>query len=130
MKVMVVGGGGREHALAWKLAQSPRAEVVFCAPGNAGTGAETELPIDNVDLPATDTERLVAFAKSNEIGLTVVGPEAPLVAGLVDALEDAGLKAFGPSQAAAELEGSKVFCKELLRHGDIPTGDFQTFSTA
>lgn len=130
MKVMVVGGGGREHALAWKLAQSPRAEVVFCAPGNAGTGGETELPIENVDLPATDTERIIAFAKANEIGLTVVGPEAPLVAGLIDALEDSGLKAFGPSRAAAELEGSKVFCKELLRHGDIPTGDFQTFQTA
>lgn len=130
MKVLVVGGGGREHALAWKLAQSPRADVVFCGPGNAGTAAEAGLPIENVDLPATDTERLVAFARDNEVGLTVVGPEAPLVAGLVDALEEAGLKAFGPSKAAAELEGSKVFCKELLRHGDIPTGDFQTFLTA
>ncbi|TWT99734.1 Phosphoribosylamine--glycine ligase [Botrimarina colliarenosi] len=129
MKVLVVGNGGREHALCWKLAQSPRADIVFCAPGNAGTATETGLPIQNVDIPATDTARLVAFAKDNEIGLTVVGPEAPLVAGLVDALEAAGLRAFGPSRAAAELEGSKVFCKELLRHGDIPTGDFHTFRT-
>ncbi|MEQ8846492.1 phosphoribosylamine--glycine ligase [Botrimarina sp.] len=130
MKVLVVGGGGREHALAWRLAQSPRAEVVFCAPGNAGTAGETSLPIENVDLPASDTERLVAFARDNAIGLTVVGPEAPLVAGLVDALQDAGLRAFGPSKAAAELEGSKVFCKELLRHGDIPTGEFHVFRAA
>lgn len=128
MKVLVVGSGGREHALAWKLAQSPRADVVFCAPGNAGTAHEEG--VENVDLPGTDIERIVSFAKDNEIGLTVVGPEAPLVAGLVDALQESGLKTFGPSKAAAELEGSKVFCKELLRHGDIPTGDFQTFKTA
>ncbi|QDV79504.1 phosphoribosylamine--glycine ligase [Botrimarina mediterranea] len=130
MKVLVVGNGGREHALCWKLAQSPRADIVYCAPGNAGTARETGLPIQNVDIAATDTARLVEFAKANEIGLTVVGPEAPLVAGLVDALQDAGLKVFGPSKVAAELEGSKVFCKELLRHGDIPTGDFHTFRTA
>ncbi|CAE7419979.1 purD, partial [Symbiodinium sp. CCMP2456] len=130
MKVLVVGNGGREHALCWKLAQSPRADIVFCAPGHAGTARETGLPIQNVDIAATDTARLVEFAKANEIGLTVVGPEAPLVAGLVDALQDAGLKVFGPSKVAAELEGSKVFCKELLRHGDIPTGDFHTFRTA
>lgn len=130
MKVLVVGGGGREHALAWKLAQSPRADTVFCAPGNAGTAGEAGLPIENVDLPSTDTARLVAFARDNGVGLTVVGPEAPLVAGLVDALQDAGLRAFGPSKAAAELEGSKVFCKELLRHGDIPTGEFHVFRTA
>lgn len=130
MKVLVVGGGGREHALAWKLAHSPRAEMVFVAPGNAGTAREAGLPIRNVDIPATDTARIVAFAKDNGIGLTVVGPEAPLVDGMVDALEAAGCRAFGPSKLAAELEGSKVFCKELLRHGDIPTGDFQTFGTA
>lgn len=130
MKVLVVGGGGREHALAWKLAQSPRAEVVFVAPGNAGTARENDLPIENVDLPASDTERLVAFAKENEIGLTVVGPEAPLVDGIVDALQEAGLRAFGPSKVAAELEGSKVFCKELLRHADVPSGDFHSFRDA
>jgi phosphoribosylamine--glycine ligase len=130
MKILVVGNGGREHALCWKLAQSPRADVVFCAPGNAGTAAEAGLPIQNVDIPATDTARIVAFAKDNGVGLTVVGPEAPLVAGLVDALEASGLKVFGPSKVAAELEGSKIFCKELLRHGDIPTGEFHTFRTA
>ena len=130
MKVLVVGNGGREHALCWKLAQSPRADIVFCAPGNAGTAREAGLPIQNVDIAPTDTARIVEFAKANQIGLTVVGPEAPLVAGLVDALQDAGLKVFGPSKVAAELEGSKVFCKELLRHGDIPTGDFHTFRTA
>ncbi len=130
MKVLVVGSGGREHALAWKLAQSPRADMVFCAPGNAGTATESDLPIKNVDLGVTDNAKLVKFAQENEIGLTVVGPEVPLCNGLVDALEAAGLKAFGPSQASAELEGSKVFCKELLRHADIPTGDFQAFKTA
>lgn len=130
MKVLVVGNGGREHALCWKLAQSPRAEVVFCAPGNAGTAAEAGLPIQNIDISASDTARLVAFARDNGVGLTVVGPEAPLVAGLVDALQGAGLRAFGPSKAAAELEGSKVFCKELLRHGDIPSGEFHAFRTA
>lgn len=130
MKVLVVGGGGREHALAWKLAQSPRVDTVFCAPGNAGTAAETGLSIKNVEIRATDTARIVAFAKDNEIGLTVVGPEAPLVAGMVDDLEAAGLKAFGPSKVAAELEGSKVFCKELMRHADVPSGEFHTFGTA
>ena len=134
MKVLVVGGGGREHALAWKLAQSPRSEIVFVAPGNAGTAADgagayglTPLPIENVDIQATDNERLVAFARDNEVGLVVVGPEAPLVGGLVDALQEAGIKSFGPSAAAAELEGSKVFCKELLRHADVPSAEFQTF---
>ncbi|MEN0110185.1 MAG: phosphoribosylamine--glycine ligase [Planctomycetota bacterium] len=130
LKVLVVGGGGREHALAWKLAHSPLADTVFCAPGNAGTAREAGLPIQNVDIPATDVARLVAFARDNEVGLTVVGPEAPLVAGLVDALQDAGLLAFGPSKVAAELEGSKVFCKELLRHADVPSGEFHTFLSA
>ncbi len=108
MKILVVGNGGREHALAWKIAQSPRADRVFVAPGNAGTAADAE----NVDIPATDVTRLVQFARDNAIDLTIVGPEAALTAGLVDALGDAGLRAFGPSKAAAELEGSKVFCKE------------------
>ncbi|TWT42864.1 phosphoribosylamine--glycine ligase [Botrimarina hoheduenensis] len=130
MKVLVVGGGGREHALAWKLAQSPRIDTVFVAPGNAGTALEAGLPIVNVALRDDDTAGIVSFAKANAIGLTVVGPEAPLVAGLVDALESAGLLAFGPSKAAAELEGSKAFCKELLRHADVPSGEFHTFRDA
>ena len=126
MKVLIVGGGGREHALAWKIGQSPRVEKVFVAPGNAGTAIDAT----NVDIAVTDIDALVAFAKENEIGLTVVGPEIPLVAGLVDALEAEGLKAFGPSKAAAELEGSKVFCKNMLRNADIPTANYQTFRTA
>ena len=125
MKVLVVGNGGREHALAWKLGQSPRVEKVYVAPGNAGTARDA----DNVDIAATDIEGLVQFAKDQSIGLTVIGPEAPLVAGLADAMEQAGLKAFGPSQAAAELEGSKVFCKNLLHTANIPTASYQTFRT-
>lgn len=126
MNILVVGNGGREHALAWKIAQSPRAKRVFVAPGNAGTALDAE----NVDIPATDVTRLVQFARENKVDLTVVGPEAALTAGLVDAMTDAGLRAFGPSKAAAELEGSKVFCKELLRHADVPTADYHTFQTA
>ncbi|MGI9474031.1 MAG: phosphoribosylamine--glycine ligase [Rubripirellula sp.] len=123
MKVLVVGNGGREHALAWKLGQSPRVEKVFVAPGNAGTARDAE----NVDIAATDVEGLIKFAKEQSIGLTVIGPEAPLVIGLADAMEAAGLKAFGPSQAAAELEGSKVFCKNLLHTANIPSASYQTF---
>ncbi len=126
MKLLVVGSGGREHALAWKLAQSPRAERVFVAPGNAGTAVDAE----NVAIKDDDTAGLIKFARDNEIGLVVVGPEQPLVAGLVDALTDAGIRAFGPSRAAAELEGSKVFCKNLLRHADVPTSDYRVFRDA
>jgi phosphoribosylamine---glycine ligase len=126
MNVLIVGGGGREHALAWKIAQSPRADRVFVAPGNAGTDLDGE----NVDIQPTDFPALVKFAKENSIGLTVIGPEAPLAAGAVDAFEAAGLRAFGPRRAAAELEASKVFCKDLLRHADIPTADYQTFTNA
>ncbi len=126
MKVLVVGNGGREHALAWKLAQSPRVDRVFVAPGNAGTALEAE----NVDIPATDVPRLVAFARQNEVDLTVVGPEASLAAGIVDALQEAGLRAFGPSKAAADLESSKVFCKNLLRQADVPTADYHVFHSA
>lgn len=126
MKVLVVGNGGREHALAWKIAQSPRAKRVFVAPGNAGTALDAE----NVDIPATDVPRLVQFARENQIDLTVVGPEAALTAGLVDALNDAGVRAFGPTKAAAELEGSKVFCKELLRHADVQSADYRVFQSA
>ncbi|QDU87412.1 Phosphoribosylamine--glycine ligase [Pirellulimonas nuda] len=126
MKVLVIGAGGREHALAWKISQSKRVDTVFVAPGNAGTGLDAE----NVDISATDAARLTAFAKKNEVGLTVVGPEAPLAAGMVDAFQSEGLKVFGPTKAAAELEASKVFCKNLLRHADVPTADFQTFPDA
>jgi phosphoribosylamine--glycine ligase len=126
MKVLVVGSGGREHALAWKLGQSPQVTDVFVAPGNAGTASEAV----NVDLAATDTAGIVEFTKQNAVDLTVVGPEAPLVGGLVDALEAEGQKVFGPSAAAAQLEGSKVFCKNLLHTADIPTADYRTFRNA
>jgi phosphoribosylamine--glycine ligase len=126
MNILVIGNGGREHALAWKLAQSPRAERVFVAPGNAGTNLDAE----NVDLAATDVPRLVEFARLNQVGLTVVGPEAALAAGVVDAFDEARLPIFGPSRAAAELETSKVFCKNLLRHADVPTADYRVFREA
>jgi phosphoribosylamine---glycine ligase len=124
MKVLVVGNGGREHALAWKIGQSRRVDRVFVAPGNAGTAFEAE----NVDIPASDIPRLVTFAKSNAIDLTVVGPETPLTDGIVDAFGDAGLRIFGPSKTAAELEASKVFCKNLLRHADVPTAEYRVFN--
>jgi phosphoribosylamine--glycine ligase len=126
MKVLIVGNGGREHALAWKIRQSPRVDRVFVAPGNAGTAEEAE----NVNIPATDLPGLVRFAQNNDVGLTVVGPEAPLCAGIVDAFERAKLRVFGPSKAAAQLEGSKVFCKELLRSADVPSADFHVFNDA
>ncbi|MFZ5832035.1 MAG: phosphoribosylamine--glycine ligase, partial [Planctomycetota bacterium] len=124
MNVLIIGNGGREHALAWKITQSPRAERVFVAPGNAGTDVDGE----NVPIEPDKFAELIKFARQNEVGLTVVGPEAPLVAGIVDAFQAEGLKVFGPSKAAAELEGSKVFCKNLLRDADVPSGDYQTFS--
>ena len=123
MNVLIIGSGGREHALAWKISQSPRAERVFVAPGNAGTDIEGE----NVPIAIDDFPALIAFAKENKVGLTVVGPEGPLAAGIVDAFEAAGLRIFGPHRAAAELEGSKVFCKDLLRSADIPTADYHVF---
>ncbi len=126
MNILVVGNGGREHALAWKIAQSPRADRVFVAPGNAGTAADAE----NVDIPATDIEQLVKFAKENDVSLTVVGPEAPLCAGITDAFNSQGLRVFGPSKEAAQLEGSKVFCKKLLRKADVATADYRAFHTA
>jgi phosphoribosylamine--glycine ligase len=123
MNVLIVGNGGREHALAWKISQSPRVDTVYVAPGNAGTARDAiNIPID-----ITDTAELVQFALEKQIGLTVVGPEIPLVAGLVDALEAKGLRVFGPSKAAAELEGSKVFCKNLLHIADVPTATYQKF---
>jgi phosphoribosylamine--glycine ligase len=126
MKVLIIGGGGREHAMAWKAAQSPRVEAVFVAPGNAGTALEPR--VHNVDVGVEDVPALVAFARDNDIGLTIVGPEAPLVAGVVDSFQRAGLRCFGPSQAAAELEGSKAFTKNFLARHNIPTADYQTFT--
>jgi phosphoribosylamine--glycine ligase len=124
MKVLVIGGGGREHALAWKLAQSPRIFKVFVAPGNAGTALEPEL----TNVPLDTVAQLVAFAQRESIGLTVVGPEAPLAEGVVDAFRKAGLKIFGPTQRAAQLEGSKDFAKAfMVRHG-LPTGGYVTFT--
>jgi phosphoribosylamine--glycine ligase len=126
MNVLIVGSGGREHALAWKIAQSPRAERVFVAPGNAGSDLDGE----NVPLAADDFPALVKFARENSVALTIVGPEAPLAAGIVDHFEAAGLRVFGPDKAAAELESSKVFCKDLLRGADVPSADYQTFANA
>ncbi len=126
MKVLVVGGGGREHALAWKLAQSPRVRQVFVAPGNAGTALDAE----NVDIPGDDIPRLVKFASAEKIDLTVVGPEKSLADGIVDAFTAENLRIFGPTQAAAELEASKVFCKTLLRNADVPTAESRAFRDA
>ncbi len=126
MKVLIVGNGGREHALAWKIKASPRVRHVYVAPGNAGTAVDAI----NVPIAATDNKKLVAFALDNKIDLVVVGPEAPLVSGLVDDMQAAGLRAFGPSKAASQLEGSKVFCKDLLRSANIPTADYQMFRSA
>lgn len=126
MKVLIIGGGGREHALAWKIAQSPQVAEVYVAPGNAGTALEPR--IRNVELGAEDVPALVDFARSAGIDLTVVGPEAPLVAGVVDAFREAGLRCFGPTRAAAELEGSKAFAKQFLSRHGIPTAGFETFT--
>ncbi len=126
MKILVIGSGGREHALAFKAAENPEVTDVFVAPGNAGT--ETESKLTNVAIAADDIAGLLAFAKENDIALTIVGPEAPLVLGVVDAFRDAGLAIFGPTQAAAQLEGSKSFTKDFLKRHAIPTADYQTFT--
>ena len=126
MKVLVIGGGGREHALAWKLAQSPRVAEVFVAPGNAGTALENN--VTNIDLSVSDLDGLVRFAESNAIDYTVVGPEAPLVGGLVDRFEAKGLRCFGPKADCARLEGSKAFTKEFLNRHNIPTAAYGTFT--
>jgi phosphoribosylamine--glycine ligase len=130
MKVLVVGGGGREHALAWKIGRSPRVSQVFVAPGNAGTATEADLPIENVAIADSDITGLLKFAKANAIDLAVIGPESPLAAGITDIFVAAGIRTFGPSKQAAELEASKVFCKNLLRNADVPTADFRTFRDA
>lgn len=126
MKILVIGNGGREHALAWKASLSPLAETVFVAPGNAGTALEPAL--QNVNISATDIPALLSFAQNEKIDLTIVGPEAPLVMGVVDAFRAAGLKIFGPTQAAAQLEGSKAFTKDFLARHRIPTAEYQNFT--
>jgi len=126
MKILIIGGGGREHAIAWKSAQSPLVEQVFVAPGNAGTAWEPN--IENIPIGAEDIETLVRFARDNAIGLTIVGPEGPLVAGVVDRFSQAGLRCFGPTRAAAQLEGSKAFTKDFLARHGIPTGYYATFT--
>ena len=126
MKILIIGGGGREHALAWKCAQSPRAERVYVAPGNAGTAEEAK--VENVAIPAGDLDGLLGFASGRGIDLTIVGPEGPLVDGIVDRFHEAGLACFGPSREAAQLEGSKSYCKDFLKRHGIPTAAYAAFS--
>ncbi|GIX25883.1 MAG: phosphoribosylamine--glycine ligase [Caldimonas sp.] len=126
MKVLVIGSGGREHALAWKLAQSARVQTVYVAPGNGGTALDKRLR----NVPITDIAELADFAQSEKIALTVVGPEAPLAAGVVDAFRARGLRIFGPTQAAAQLESSKAFAKDFMKRHGIPTAAYETFSDA
>jgi len=126
MKILIIGGGGREHALAWKIAQSPRAEKVFVAPGNAGSAREAKC--ENVAIAAEDVDGLLRFAQQNKIDITIVGPEAPLVLGVVDRFIAAGLRCFGPTRAAAQLEGSKAFAKDFLARHGIPTAAYGNFT--
>jgi len=123
MKVLVVGGGGREHSLVWKIGQSPRVTKLFCAPGNAGIAQMAGC----IDISATDLDDLATFAERNGIDLTIVGPELPLTMGIVDLFEERGLRIFGPRKSAAEIEGSKVFCKDLLAKYGVPTAQYRTF---
>lgn len=124
MKLLVIGGGGREHALAWRLAKSARVQTVYVAPGNGGTTRTPQLQ----NVPTSDIDELVAFAQKEKIAFTIVGPEAPLAAGVVDAFQAAGLKIFGPTQAAAQLESSKDYAKAFMVRHHIPTADYQTFT--
>ena len=126
MKILVIGNGGREHALAWKAAQSPQVEEVFVAPGNAGTDREANLT--NVNIGVTDIPALIDFVKKNNVELTIVGPEVPLVEGVVDRFNEQGLRIFGPTQGAAQLEGSKAFTKDFLARHNIPTAAYQNFT--
>lgn len=126
MKILVIGSGGREHTLCWKIAQSDKVEQVYCAPGNAGTS----LVAENVGINVTDVAKLAEFAKRNGVDMTVVGPEAPLVEGIVDEFEKQGLRIFGPSRAASFLEGSKIFTKNLLRKYRIPSAEYETFTNS
>jgi len=126
MKILVVGSGGREHALAWRLARSPRVQMVYVAPGNGGTARERDL----VNLPISDLRTLAAFAEREKVAFTVVGPEAPLAGGIVDLFREKGLRIFGPTRAAAQLESSKDFAKAFMKRHGIPTADYETFSDA
>jgi phosphoribosylamine--glycine ligase len=126
MKILIVGSGGREHALAWKAKQSSKVSTVFVAPGNAGTALEES--ISNVNIGVDDISALITFAQQENIALTIIGPEVPLVAGIVDAFTEAGLKCFGPSAKAAQLEGSKTYCKDFMVRYNIPTAEYQTFT--
>ena len=126
MKVLIIGSGGREHALAWKAIQSEQVEKVFVAPGNAGSAIEPG--VENIAIDVMDFNALQAFAEENQIDLTIVGPEAPLVDGVVDQFEAAGLKIFGPNKGAAQLEGSKAFTKDFLARHEIPTAEYQNFT--
>ncbi|MDH3980494.1 MAG: phosphoribosylamine--glycine ligase [Gammaproteobacteria bacterium] len=128
MNILIIGSGGREHALAWKVAQSPQADAVFVAPGNAGTAREAGM--ENVAIKVTDIDGLIAFAQARAVGLTIVGPEVPLVAGVVDRFQAVGLACFGPTRGAAQLEGSKTFAKDFLRQHNIPTAAYATFTDA
>ena len=126
MKLLVIGSGGREHALAWRLAQSPKVNTVYVAPGNAGTATEPKL----LNLAVSDHQQLIAFCREQQIAFTVVGPEAPLAAGIVDDFTAAGLAVFGPSQYCAQLESSKDFAKAFMARTGIPTAAYQTFTDA
>ena len=126
MNILIIGSGGREHALGWKVAQSDKASRVFIAPGNAGTSLEDKL--ENVDIAVEDLDGLLAFAQANDVALTVVGPEVPLVLGVVDKFSEAGLRCFGPTQGAAELEGSKAFTKDFLARHNIPSASYGNFT--
>jgi len=130
MKILLIGSGGREHALAWKLAQSPQVQTVFVAPGNGGTATAKQTTAGIENLPISGLQELADFAKREQIGLTVVGPEAPLAAGVVDVFRQNGLRIFGPTQLAAQLESSKDFSKAFMKRHGIPTADYQTFSSA
>jgi len=125
MRVLVIGGGGREHALVWKIRQSPKVTDIYCAPGNAGTAEIAK----NVPIPADQIDQLLEFAEKNDIGLTVVGPEQPLVMGIVDRFEEKGLRVFGPTARAAELEGSKAFSKDIMKKYGLPTAEYKTFTS-
>jgi len=124
MKILIVGSGGREHVLAWKIKQSPLAKEIYCAPGNGGISEIAEC----IDIKVDDIQALIEFAKKKEIDITVIGPEAPLVAGIVDAFQKEGLKVFGPNQESAQLEGSKIFAKEFMHECNIPTANFTKFN--
>ena len=126
MNILVIGGGGREHALAWKAAQSPLVGKIYVAPGNAGTAREAKM--ENIAIGVDDIDALIVFAQERKIDLTIVGPEAPLVAGITDAFTEAGLKCFGPTAGAAQLEGSKAFTKDFLARHNIPTADYANFT--